>query len=436
MDDKKARPRFACPLVAVSVVFCTLSLGCPNPSASGAAGASLPSATEAAKLVANDGVKNDSFGLSVAMSGDGGVCAIGAPGNGEGQGAVYIYAKSAGKWKQTCKLTASDGAQDDKFASSLSMNSDGTVLLAGARSASNDGCSTGAAYVFSKDSGGIWSQGAKLVASDTSGLSQFGCSVALDGAGTVAVIGSYGNVSCMGNAYIFTQTSGAWTQSAKLAASDGSASDYFGECARISLDGTVVVIGADGDDDQGEDSGSAYIFSKHTMGWAQDAKLTASDGAADDSFGWSVAISGDGCTALIGAPFKDVKGSNSGAAYLFAKSGSIWCRSGEISPSDGAASEDFGSSVALSSDCARAVISIRDGQTFTDACTGGAYLFANSSGSWSLKEKLDASDGGAKNIFDARDCTAISSDGGVAVFGADGDNQNGYGSGSAYIFES
>ena len=104
----------------------------------------------------------------------------------------------------------------------------------------------------------------------------------------------------------------------KLTASDGAASDQFGYSVSISSDGTTALIGAYQDDDKGANSGSAYVFKYNGTSWSQQSKLTASDGAANDYFGYSVSISSDGTTALIGAYLDDDKGANSGSAYVFA----------------------------------------------------------------------------------------------------------------------
>ena len=104
----------------------------------------------------------------------------------------------------------------------------------------------------------------------------------------------------------------------KLVASDGAASDSFGYSVSISSDGTTALIGARLDDDKGTDGGSAYVFKFNGTSWTQQAKLTASDGAANDYFGYSVSISSDGTTALIGATYDDDKGTDSGSAYVFA----------------------------------------------------------------------------------------------------------------------
>ena len=104
----------------------------------------------------------------------------------------------------------------------------------------------------------------------------------------------------------------------KLTASDGAANDYFGYSVSISSDGTTALIGAYTDDDKGADSGSAYVFKYNGTTWTQQSKLTASDGATSDQFGYSVSISSDGTTALVGAFYDDDKGADSGSAYVFA----------------------------------------------------------------------------------------------------------------------
>jgi hypothetical protein len=103
----------------------------------------------------------------------------------------------------------------------------------------------------------------------------------------------------------------------KLTASDGAAGDRFGSSVSLSGDGSVALVGAYADDDKGTNSGSAYIFTRNGSTWTEQAKLVASDGASDDRFGYSVSLSSDGNTALIGAYLDDDKGTDSGAAYVY-----------------------------------------------------------------------------------------------------------------------
>ena len=114
---------------------------------------------------------------------------------------------------------------------------------------------------------------------------------------------------------MFTRSGATWTQQAKLTASDGAEDDWFGRS--VAVDGDTAVTGAPGDDDNGSVSGSAYVFTRSGGIWTQQAKLTASDGAADDAFGFSVAVDGD--TAVIGAYEDDDNGTDSGSAYVFTK---------------------------------------------------------------------------------------------------------------------
>ena len=216
------------------------------------------------------------------------------------------------------KLTASDGAADDEFGYSVAI--DGEYALVGAYGDDDNGNYSGSAYVFKRD-GSSWTQQAKLVASDGAAGDYFGYSVAIDG--EYSLVGAYGdddNGSTSGSAYVFKRDGSSWTQQAKLVASDGAAGDYFGYS--VALDGEYALMGAFLDDDKGSKSGSAYVFKRDGSSWTQQAKLVASDGAVDDYFGYSVAI--DGEYALVGAYRDDDKGTNSGSAYV------VWGSCGDV----------------------------------------------------------------------------------------------------------
>ncbi|MCW5206823.1 FG-GAP repeat protein [Desulfobulbus sp. F5] len=254
------------------------------------------------KLVSNTGgATDDFFGNSVSLSGD--TAIIGASGDDSSKGAAYIFTRmSNGQWtQQQPKLTDNDGAANDHFGISVSVSGDTAII-----GASGNNNRTGAAYVFTRTSG-VWTQqGSKLTADDGVADDYFGYSVAVDG--DTAIIGAYGNETETGAAYVFTRTSGVWTQQPKLTATDGSEVDWFG--SSVSMDGDTVVVGASGDDSI---KGAAYIFTRSTSGvWTQQPKLTAADGAADDYFGYSVAV--DGNTVVVGAYGDDM---HKGSAYVF-----------------------------------------------------------------------------------------------------------------------
>ena len=168
------------------------------------------------------------------------------------------------------------------------------------------------------------------------------------------------------------RTGTTWTQQAKLLASDGQAGDQFSRWA-VSLDDDTALIGAEGDDDNGVDSGSTYVFTRTGTTWTQQAKLLAGDGATNDYFGNSVSLSGD--TALIGAENDDDNGDNSGSAYMFTRTGTTWTQQQKLLASDGAAGDLFGYPVLLSGDTAL-ITAVYDDDMGTNS--GSVYEFTKS----------------------------------------------------------
>ena len=163
-----------------------------------------------------------------------------------------------------------------------------------------------------------------------------------------------------------------WNEQAELTASDGAGYDFFG--AAVALDGNTAVIGAyDKTVNSHYSEGAAYVFVQSSGVWSQQAELTASDGAAYDQFGLSVGVSGS--SAVVGANQHNV-GSNSkqGAAYLFAQSGNSWSQQQEFTASDGAANDQFGNSVAVSGSIVLAGASTRN--VASNSSQGAAYVFA------------------------------------------------------------
>ncbi|MFQ5583347.1 MAG: FlgD immunoglobulin-like domain containing protein, partial [Calditrichia bacterium] len=286
--------------------------------------------TQEAKLIGSNTSSYDFFGSSVAIDGE--IAIIGAPGDAVG-GAAYVFRRTGVTWNQETILTASDAASNDNFGTAVSLSGD-TALVG----APGDYLGTGAAYIF-KRNGGNWTELTKLTANDGVALDHFGSSVAIEG--ETAVAGAkdhYAN----GAVYVFGVDGNSWELEAQLTASDGSAGDMFG--ASISLNGNTIVVGARFDDDNGLDSGSAYVFRKQGNSWNEEAKLTPIDGAADDRFGM-VAVKGG--VVLVGATHDDDNGLDSGAAYVFTRNGTDWSQLAKVLPGDGHAGDWFGSSVVL-----------------------------------------------------------------------------------------
>ncbi len=259
-----------------------------------------------AKLLPSDGVTGDLFGWSIAI--DNGIVAVGAYGdddNGTDSGSVYLFDASTGV--QLAKLLSNDGAAEDSFGSALAISNG--IVAAGAFQDDDNGTRSGSAYLFDASTG---LQLAKLLPSDGALQRRFGGSIAIDN--TFVVVGSIGNDdngTFSGAAYLFDVATGV--QLAKLLPDDGARWDTFG--ISIAIDNGVIAIGANGDSDNGPDSGSAYVFDASTG--AQITKLLPSDGAVNDWFGFSVDIDNRNNEVAIGARYNDDNGSNSGSAYMF-----------------------------------------------------------------------------------------------------------------------
>ncbi|MCK4341950.1 MAG: hypothetical protein KAY37_09535 [Phycisphaerae bacterium] len=377
------------------------------------------------KLLAGDGAADDRFGYSVDISGD--VAIIGAiydDDNGSDSGAAYVFRYNGSNWVQEQKLTASDGAADDWFGLSAAISGDLAVIGAHPDVYYSG---TGAAYVF-RYNGSAWIEEAKLESGGGSNGDWFGHSVAILGNRVLvgAPLDSQGG-TWVGAAYVFRYDDGVgWVQEQKLQASGGQGWDEFGWS--VSLSGDVALIGAFGDDDKGTTSGSAYVFRYNGSSWIQEQKLLASDGAANDRFGDSVAVWGD--VALIGAYGDDDNGSSSGSAYVFRYNGSNWAEEQKLTASDAAGEDQFGLQfVAISGEAA--LIGAR-GNDDNGSSSGSAYVFRYdpAAEAWFEVAKITASDAAEGDHFGF--CVAIS--GNTAIVGAAYDDDNDTDSGSAYVF--
>ncbi len=372
-------------------------------------------AVDEAKLTAAAADVNDQFGISVSISGD--TAIVGAYLDDDlahDAGAAYVFVRSGVLWTQQAKLTAHDAAADDQLGRSVSVSGDTAVV--GAWSDDDAGSWSGSAYVFVR-SGTTWSEQAKLTAADAAAFDQFGQSVSISG--DTAVISSPRDDDAganSGSAYVFIRSETTWNEQAKLTAGDAEAGDQLGES--VSISGDTVVVGAHLDDDGGTDSGSVYVFVRSGTTWSQQAKLSASDAAADDEFGSSVSLSGS--TAVVGAYRNDGAGSDAGSAYVFVRTGTTWSEQAKLAASDAANGDQFGYSVSLSGDMA--IIGDR-------SAVGSAYVFVRSDNAWTQQDVLTASDAEIADGFGQ----SVAISGETAVIASHLDDDGGADSGSAYI---
>ncbi len=445
-------------------------------------------ATETAKLTASDAASSDFFGASISMSGD--VIAVGADSdddNGSGSGSVYIFEKPSLGWAtmtETTKIHPSEAFSGDGFGKSVCI--DGDYLAAGATYFDGEWDDSGAVFVFAKDPAGWapsveiakllprnhpninnlkigsqvaidnniavigegiegfrivevlefdglnWGKVATLSPSDGSTGDRFGESLSVSG--DVIVVGSPANATG-GTVYVYEKPSTGWedmTETAKLSSSDVSGFDNFGES--VSISGDLVGVGASGVDDNGSSSGAVYVYEKLGAGWVtatEDAKLLASDGAGSDGLGSSISVSND--IIVSGAHTVDNGGSNKGAAYVYKKPVSGWVNATEtakLSASDAEDSDYFGRSVGISGDV---IVVGADGDDDNGTSSGSAYVFEKPSSGWvnaTETAKLLASDGTSYDNFGY----SISISGDVIVSGAYGVEGSGVYNGAAYIF--
>jgi len=405
------------------------------------AGDPVPVRLNQAKLLASLGAAGDVLGRAVAVSG--GIVVVGAQlddDNGTDSGSAWIYGEPAGGWDGTlveiARLVPSGAGIEDFFGRSVAV--EGGVVVVGAWGSDDNGSLSGAVYVFVEPPGG-WSglvveESAKLLASDGAAFDLFGGAVAISG-GTI-VVGADSddndNGSDSGAVYVFTEPPGGWAgvleEDAKLLPTDGAEEDNFG--LSVAVSGGTVVAGAPFHDDVG----AAYVFREPAGGWAgtlnQSAKLVHSVPGMGDNFGESVAISG--AHVVVGASNDD----GHGKAYVYTEPAGGWVgavtQSARLESSDGTAGDRFGWSVAISG--SRIVVGdwSRD-ETVAD--TGAAYLFHRPGGGWSgvvlQTAKLLAADRAANDRFGF----AVAVDGDTVVAGALFDDDNGEDSGSAYVFD-
>jgi hypothetical protein len=329
----------------------------------------------------------DSFGGNVAVSGD--TVVVGAPKedcsstgvNGDqsnnfalNSGAVYVFQRTGASWSQQAYLKASNTGDSDTFGDSVAISGDTIVVGASGEDGFADSLpASGAVYVFVRN-GGIWSQQAYLKASNKDSTDRFGTGLAISGdtvvvganqedSNATGVDGDPSNNAApdSGAAYVFERSGEMWTQTAYLKASNTGSNDYFGIQVDISGDTIVVsamledsdATGVNGDQSNNSkaDSGAVYVFVRSGSNWIQQAYLKASDTGGSDFFGASVSISGN--SIIVGAPYNHLDAfPSAGAAYVFHRTGTAWAQQAFLTATNKGPGDEFGRSVAIAGDMA------------------------------------------------------------------------------------
>lgn len=329
---------------------------------------------------------------------------------------------------QTAKLFAPDGEPADFLGYSVALSGDTAIVgapLDSLETVNPPRTSQGSAFIFTR-SGTVWTLQQKLLASDGAARDYFGASVSIEG--DTAIVGAMfddvGANDNQGSVYVFTRSGTVWTEQAKLTATQGAAGDRFGVSVEIS--GESVVVGTK------RDQGAAYVFTRSGSAWTQQQRLIPSNGAAGDEFGASVTINLD--TILVSATGRPVSGADDqGAVYVFTRTGGVWSEQQMLTALDGAAGDRFGDDVVIAGETA--IIGAPFDDISTRADQGSAYVFTRTGTVWTQQTKLTAADGAANDHFGS----SVALNGTTAVVGAPGDDilsgsTTYLESGSAYVF--
>lgn len=373
-----------------------------------------------------DGGAGDNFGIPVAIDGD--TAVVGSAGHDRGSednvGAAYVYNRINGAWVFQQKLMASDGTGTnifgDQFGASVGISGD-TIIIGADQDDTPTGGNAGSAYIFTRTAG-VWTEQQHLFASAGNPGAAFGCAVAIEG--DTAVVGSFWEDSSSGTnagaAYVFKRTGTTWALQQRLNSPDVGDGMLFG--ISVAVSGPYMVIGS---------HVGAYLFYRSTPNWIFAQKWQALNGNPDDNFGHSVAVHGD--VGVVGAPLDDTAaGMDAGSAYIFQIRNGLEPLQQKVTASNAAERDRYGYAVAV--DGEKVLIGAYNGDTSEGANTGAAYLIARNAGVWAEEQILKGSDTAINDGF----AIGVAMRGGRAIVGAyqhaQVRNGNTIVSGGTYIF--
>ena len=387
---------------------------------------------ETGKLSDGETASDDEFGTAVAISAN--IAVSGAQQNDDlapNAGAAYVFERSGALWLQQAKLAAEDAKAGDLFGNSIAIS--GETIVIGAPGVDDAGPEAGAAYVFVRTAE-EWGQQAKLIGADIGIFDRFGATVAVHE--NTAIIGAHGKDEVgvdSGAAYIFVRNGTSWTQQAKLTHQNAVPGDEFGFA--VAVYGDNALVGAHLSDAAGPDSGAVYLFTRIGNNWIEDVQLLPNDIGVGDEFGYAVALAEK--TVLIGSPKENRNFENMGAAYVFVETQEDWVQQAKLTATDGAAGDEFGGAVAIHEDTA-IVGAWKDDHPLLDpdedpalqADKGSAYSFLRDGLSWVEKRRIVSAGTNPSDLFGA----SVAIGGAFAIVGAKGDDSAGGNSGSAFIY--
>lgn len=380
----------------------------------------------------------DQQGFAVALSADGTLALVGAPGaTVKGQalaGKAYLYVLSRHVWTRVHEFEDPAGGGGDQFGSAVALSADGSIALIGApaTAANNGGGAAGQVYVFTA-APGAWAVH-PLAEPGAAAVDAYGSAVALSADGGLAVVGAPAFSNNIGRAYVF-KLSGGVPAGAGRELDDptpNAGNEHFGAAAALAARGNAILIGAPVGGN-GVASGKAYLFTGQGQSWSASHEFDNPAADLPGNFGASVALSADAGVVLIGTPGAyaepdtNGQGDGVGAAYVFARSGGGWGAAVRLGDTAAVRLESFGAGVALSGDGATALVG-----AVNTPDSGAVFLFRHTGGNWAEVRRV--ADPGHADAAAFGNAVALSADGATLLAGADNTGVGGHGgAGMAYV---
>ena len=379
------------------------------------------------KLTPSDGARDDHFGSAIAISGD--YIIVGAYGDDDNRGAAYIFKREGTDWIEQAKLRRPVPREaDDYFGYSVSISGDYAIVGAGSVHSQRNPVGAFTAYIFRRE-GTIWTLQTELRSFNMETYDRFGSTVSISG--NYAIVGSPRDDSDtekydkydFGSVNIFEWNGESWTQQEKIFASHGAEHTYFGDEVSIGGDYAIVSQGYGGH--MSFSYGPVYIYKREGTNWMEQAVLSS----LERSFGNSISIN-DGYAFIGAAEENNENGDGSGSVYVFKREDANWTQQTILTPLDGDPFDSFGRSLSLNENCF-IVGAPDDDDHYMGRDSGSAYIFELDGAEWKQHAKLTALDAQYDDFFG----TSVAIDGDYAIVGAPGDDDNGRESGSVYVFK-
>lgn len=365
----------------------------------------------------------------VALSGDGDTLAF-SDSTFDGIGRVYVWTRSGSTWSSERVIEYTDADSDldssDRFGSSLSLTDNGNTLVIGCFKEDQDGSNTGGVYVFTR-SGSTWSFQQRLQSNPVIASSEFSNQrhgVGISGDGNYIVVGA----GSSNKSHVFNLSGGTWSQQAILTPSGGTPGTNA-PSVDISQNGDTVIVGVPLSDGEASNAGAAYVFTRSSSTWSQQARLNHSTAAASDFFGWDVGISNDGNTAIVSAYADDISSStDAGSAFIFTRSGSTWTEQKELNQSTVYAESYFGHQSRISGDATTAIVSANGYDTGSAPYDVGMVYIYEQGRQWSEQQKIQ------ETTFGSNFGHAVSISGDTVVVGSHNEDVNSADGTKAYVY--